>query len=213
MVRKIVEKVADEQLQKDLEKYRQRALELGATDAKIITTDNVLIDERVLAKCTYPKCPGYGTNVNCPPYAMGLDLVRKVVNNFRYAIFTKLEVPSDEIAGPETRDRNLTAPWRRKINEIISKIETEAFFDGYHLTLAFGSGPCKSILCPDTECSALIPGQPCRHPLRARTAMEGAGMDVFTMATKVGWDIYPIGEATLPSEVPYGLRLALVLIA
>ena len=213
MVRKIVEKVADEQLQKDLEKYRQRALELGATDAKIITTDNVLIDERVLAKCTYPKCSGYGTNANCPPYAMGLDLVRKVVNNFRYAIFTKLEVPSDEIAGLEARDRNLTVPWQRKINEIISKIETEAFFDGYHLTLAFGSGPCKSILCPDTECSALVPGQPCRHPLRARTAMEGAGMDVFTMATKVGWDIYPIGEATLPSEVPYGLRLALVLIA
>lgn len=213
MVRKIVEKVADEQLQKDLEKYRQRTLELGATDAKIITTDNVLIDERVLAKCTYPKCPGYGTNANCPPYAMGLDLVRKVVNNFRYAILTKLEVPSDEIADPEARDRNLTAPWRRKINEIISKIEAEAFFDGYHLTLAFGSGPCKSILCPDTECSALVPGQPYRHPLRARTAMEGAGMDVFTMATKVGWDIYPIGEATLPSEVPYELRLALVLIA
>ena len=38
MVRKIVEKVPDEQLQKDLEKYRQQALELGAKDTKIITT-------------------------------------------------------------------------------------------------------------------------------------------------------------------------------
>ena len=213
MVRKIVERVPDEQLQKDLEKYRQRALELGATDAKIITTDNVVVDERVLAKCTYPKCPGYGTNVNCPPYAMGPDLVRKVVNNFRYAIFTKLEVPSEKIAGAEARDKDLGAPWRRKINEIISKIEAEAFFDGYHLALAFGSGPCQSIFCPNTECRALVPGQPCPHRLRARSPMEGVGMDAFTMATKVGWDIYPIGEATLPSEVPYGLRLALVLIA
>jgi len=210
MVRKIVERVADEQLQKDLEKYRQRGLELGATDAKIITTDNILIDERVLAKCTYPKCPGYGTNINCPPYAMGLDLVRKVVNNFAYAIFVKLEVPSEEIAGAEARDRNLTAPARRKIAEIVSKIEAEAFFDGYHLTLAFGTGSCKGIFCPDTECSALVPGQPCRHPLRARCAMEGAGMDAFTMAAKVGWDIYPIGASISPSEVPCGLRLGLV---
>jgi hypothetical protein len=42
--------------------------------------------------------------------------------------------------------------------------------------------------------------------------MEGVGMDVYTMATKIGWDIYPIGDATLPSEVPHGLRLGLVFI-
>ena len=83
MVRKIVESVPDEQLHKDLEKYRQRAIELGATDAKIITTDMVVIDERVLAKCRYPKCRYYGTNANCPPYGMDLELVRKIVNNFR----------------------------------------------------------------------------------------------------------------------------------
>ena len=49
MVRKILVSVPDEVLQKDLEKYRQRAIELGATDAKIITTDKILIDERVRA--------------------------------------------------------------------------------------------------------------------------------------------------------------------
>ena len=98
MNRKIVEKVPEEQLQKDLEKYRQRAIEMGADDVKIITTDEVVIDERVLAKCTYPKCPGYGTNANCPPYAMSLDQVRKVIDNFNYALFVKLEVPSEHTA-------------------------------------------------------------------------------------------------------------------
>ena len=52
MVRKIAEKVPDEQLHKDLDKYRQQAIGFGSTDAKVITTDMVLIDERVLAKCT-----------------------------------------------------------------------------------------------------------------------------------------------------------------
>ena len=59
MVRKIVEKLPDDVLQRDLEKYRQRALELGAADAKIITTDIIALDERVRAKCTWPRCRGY----------------------------------------------------------------------------------------------------------------------------------------------------------
>ena len=73
MAHKILERVPEAQLQADLEKYCQRAIELGASDAKIIGTDDVIIDERVLAKCVYPKCHGYGTNANCPPYAMSLE--------------------------------------------------------------------------------------------------------------------------------------------
>ena len=212
MVRNIVESVPEAQLQEDLEKYRQRAIELGATDAKVITMDKVVIDERVLAKCTYPKCTRYGTNANCPPYAMSPDQVRKVVNNFRYAVFIKLEVPSEDIAGTEARDKDFTIPYVKKLAEITAKIEAEAFYDGYHLALAFGNGSCKTLFCPDIECSALVPGQACRHSLKARSSMEGGGMDCFTMAAKVGWNIYPIGPATSPSEVPYGLRLSLVLI-
>ncbi len=212
MARKILERVPEEQLQQDLEKYRQRAIELGATDAKIITMDKVVIDERVLAKCTYPKCPGYGTNVNCPPYAMSLDQVRKVVNNFSYAIFIKLDVPSKHTAGREAIDKNLSMPYRRKLSEIVAKIEAEAFYDGYHLALGFGSGTCKALFCPDNECRALVMGQPCPHRLKARSPMEGVGMDVYTMTAKAGWDIYPIGDNTSPSEVPYGLRLGLVFI-
>ena len=212
MVRKIVEKIPNEVLLQDLEKYRQRALELGATDAKIITTDMILIDERVRAKCIYPKCSRYGTNVNCPPYAMELDQVRKVVNNYRYAIFVKLDVPSEEEAGVEARERRLFVRGIAKLHEIVSKIEAEAFYDGYHLALGFASGSCKSAFCPDTDCSALVPGQPCRHPLRARASVEGVGMDAFTMAAKVGWDMYPIGASISPEDVPQGTKLGLVLI-
>ena len=212
MAQKIIAKIPQEQLQKDLEKYRQRALEMGATDAKVIGTDDIVIDERVLAKCTYPKCPGYGTNANCPPYAMDIDKIRKVANNFKYAIFVKLEVPPEDIAGKKAIEKDLTQPYRRKLAEIVAKIEAEAFYDGHHLALAFGNGSCKMLFCPNTECVALVPGQGCPHRLKARSPMEGVGMDAYTMATRVGWDIYPIGVATLPSEVPYGMRLALVLI-
>jgi len=212
MVRKIVEKIPDEVLQQDLERYRQRALQLGATDAKIITTDMILIDERVLAKCTYPRCAFYGTNANCPPYAMEPALVRRIVNNFRYAIFNMIQVPSKDIAGPEAREKRLSIPSQIKNHEIVARIETEAFYDGYHLALGFADGPCKNAFCPNTECSALVTGQSCKHFPMARAAMEAVGMDAFTMAAKVGWDIYPIGRTLPPSEVPHGTKLGLVLI-
>ena len=90
MVRKITDNIPNKRLRKDLEKLRQRAVEIGATDAKIITADMVIIDERVRAKCIYPKCEYYGTSAHCPPHAMDLEQVRKIVNSFRYAIFTML---------------------------------------------------------------------------------------------------------------------------
>lgn len=212
MTRKILERVPEAQLQADLEKYCQRAIELGATDAKIIGIDDVIIDERVLAKCVYPKCPGYGTNANCPPYAMSLDDTRKLIKKFNHAIFVKIDVPAEHTAGKEAIDKNLGNPYRQKISEIVARLESEAFHDGYHLALAFGSGSCKSLLCPNKECDVLVPGKGCPHRLKARSPMEAVGMDVYTMAARAGWDIYPIGDATKPSEVPHGLRLGLVFI-
>jgi predicted metal-binding protein len=212
MTRKILEHVPEAQLQADLEKYRKRAIELGASDAKTIGMDDVIIDERVLAKCVYPKCPGYGTNVNCPPHAMSLDDTRKLISRFSHAVFVKIDVPSEHTAGKQAIEKNLGSPYRRQISEIIAKLEAEAFHDGYHLALAFGSGSCKALLCPDKECDVLVPGKGCPHRLKARSPMEAVGMDVYTMAVRAGWDIYPIGDATDPSAVPYGLRLGLVLI-
>ena len=212
MARKILEHIPEAQLQEDLEKYRRRAIELGATDAKIISMDDVVIDERVVAKCVYPKCPGYGTNVNCPPYAMTPDETRKLVNKFHYAIFVKIEVPAEHIAGKEAIEKQLVNPYRRKLAEIVARLESETFHDGYHLALAFGSGSCKMFFCPDKECEVLVPGHGCPHRLKARSPMEAVGMDVYTMAAKAGWDIYPIGDSTNPSEVPHGLRLGLVFI-
>lgn len=202
MVRKFTEKVSGEQLQKDLERYRKRAIELGASDAKVITTDMVILDERVRAKCMYPKCQSYGTNMNCPPYTPNLDQIRKIVENYKYAILFKLDVPSEDIAGPLARKSRAYMPYSLKRAEIVAKLEAEAFHDAYHLALGFGGGSCKSRYCPDVECDALKLGQACRAPLKARASMEAMGMDVYTMARRAGWDIYPIGQRGTLRTVP-----------
>lgn len=212
MVRKIQETVPNEVLKQDLEKYRKKTLELGASDVKAITTDMIIFDERTRAKCLYPRCPNYGTNVNCPPFAPEVSFFERITKKYQYGIFFMLRVPPQEIAGDEALKKSLPRIGSRKVCEIVAKIESEAFYDGYELALGFAGGPCKPVFCPDVECSALTPGQPCRHALKARASMDGVGMNVYRMATKVGWDIYPIGRSTTPSDVPHGTRLGLVLI-
>jgi hypothetical protein len=46
------------ELQEDLAHYAQEAIRVGATDAKPIRASDVVIDERVRAKCMIPKCFG-----------------------------------------------------------------------------------------------------------------------------------------------------------
>ena len=119
MAEKIIDVVPEEHLKQDMEKYRKRAIKLGATDAKIIPAKMTVLDERVVAKCNYPKCPSYGTNINCPPHAMSVDEVRKVINNFRYGVLVKIEVPPEHIAGKETRVKKRVSPYSRKLAEMI----------------------------------------------------------------------------------------------
>ena len=208
-----VGKIPRERLQKDLLKYKKQAIEMGATDAKVVSSEAVVIDERVVAKCAYPRCTGYGTNATCPPYAMSPDEMRKVVKKYKYGLFIKIEVPSHDITGAEALEKKLLLPYIKKINEVIAKIEAQAFYDGHYLALGLGSGSCRTIFCGDIECAALESGKSCTHPFQARSSMEAVGIDCFAMATLVGLDIYPIGRETKPEEIPYGLRLGLVLIA
>ncbi len=212
MVRIIHEMVDEDGLKRALESYRRRAIELGATDARVIHADAVIIDDRVRAKCMYPRCRSYGTNANCPPYCMGLDEMRRLIASYKWAVFFKFEVSTRELAGPEARKKRLTIPTQKKCHEIVSKIESEAFTDGYYLAVGFAAGPCKNVFCPDDECSALVPGGACRHPLRARPSMEAVGMDAFRMAAKLGWEVYPIGASTAPTDVAHGVRLGIVMI-
>ena len=197
----------------DLEKYRLLAIELGASDAKIIKSNQVIIEHRVLGKCKIPMCVQYGMSMNCPPHAPTPDEVRKMVKEYRYGVFIRLIIPSVRIAGAAALEGKITAIDRRKINEIVAEVESQAFYEGHYLAMGFAGGSCRSSLCNGLECSALTTKNGCRHGLKARPSMEGVGMNVFQMARNMGWEIHPIGRRTLPDEIPHGNRLGLVMIA
>jgi predicted metal-binding protein len=212
MAKKIAEKVSEEQLRADLEKYRQLAFGMGAKDAKVITTDMVKIDERVRAKCLYPKCRHYGTNANCPPYSLKPRQTQRIVRSYKYALLIKIEIAPELIAGEKAREERLYVPSAAKLREMVSRIEAEAFYDGYYLALGFANGSCKEVFCHNQDCQALLPGKACRQVLRATSSLEAVGIDAMATAVKAGWEVYAIGRSTLPAEIPFGVRLGMVLI-
>lgn len=209
-VRKIEIEIPDEQLKKDLEKYREEACRLGATDSKLITTDMIPVDERVSLKCRIPVCFGYGTSANCPPHTITASELRELIKKYRHAIFFKLEVEASVIVrNPETILERAGA--YKKIFEIVSAIESTAFYDGYYLAIGFAAGSCKSTYCYKVECSVLE-GKRCGHELRVRPSMEAVGIDAYKLATKVGWEVYPIGSDCHPQDIPKGTLMGLVIV-
>jgi predicted metal-binding protein len=210
---RILEDIQISRVKQDLERYRTMAIQIGALDAVIISSDEIIIDERVRAKCIYPKCGLYGLSINCPPYAPDLGLIRKIISNYHYAILFCLKDETGALIGPEFRNHiGKENPAIVFLNTICSEIESRAFYEGYHLSLAFGQGSCKSFWCPNQPCAALQPNTRCRFPLKARSSMEAVGIDVFTMAARQGWEIYPCGERIKREDLPHVLLVGLVLV-
>ena len=190
-------------LREDAERYCARAMQLGATDAKVIRTEDVIIDERARAKCHFPTCSHYNTNLNCSPYTPAVDEVRTLLSRYRYAVLFKIDVASGSLEDFNRASRSV-------IMNAVWKLESEAFYDGHYLAVGFGGVGCKDIFCPTQECQALT-GKGCRHPFIARPNMHAMAIDVFATAARAGWTLYPVGTscdlATIPSLSSIGILL------
>ncbi len=220
-----VTNVDEQQIQEDLKRYQAMASELGASDARIIGTDCLVIQERVRAKCSIPKCAEYGTNLHCPPYSPNAKEMMEIVKDFRYGIAVKIEIDPEYTAGAVIqrcylkseidKERHYLTLGKKykKMFFVVSEIESKAFYDGYYLAMGFASGSCKNIFCFKKECQGLKPGEGCRNPLRARPSMEAVGFDAFGMAKYLGWTMYSIGGKSQPEDVPSASLLGLILIA
>jgi predicted metal-binding protein len=184
-----------ETLQADLERYCQIALELGASGATIMPASDVTVDERVRLKCQIPRCPRAGETPNCPPNAPDLDLVRKALSRYHWAILIKCDVkPIADYAPKKTgtkEEQRKTLLFHQKSAEIIAKLEYQAYKDGYHLAMGLGGGSCKDYLCQGVLCQFLDSGR-CRFPQRSRPAMEAMGIDVTSLINKAGWKLYAL---------------------
>jgi predicted metal-binding protein len=162
-----------------LEKFCDLARQLGAVDAKVISPKNVFTGQWVRWKCQYG-CSEYGKHLTCPPHSPTPDVTRKVLDEYQYAILLRGE---------------RTAPLRA----IGAELELRLFLAGYYKAFALLCGPCSSC----GTCAIMDDykeGEPdykvrCRHPEKARPAMEAAGIDVFATTRAAGFPIEVISTA------------------
>jgi predicted metal-binding protein len=205
--------VGDEAARADVERYRELALELGASEAAVVPASSVIIDERVRLKCVVPRCLRAGETPNCPPYAPDLDLVRRALSRFSWAILFKCDVePIEEYTprrGATKAEQRRTLLFHRQGADVVCALERQAYKDGYHLALGFGGGSCKDYLCQGMLCQFLDSGR-CRFPHRARPAMEAVGIDVIALINEVGWQAYALVDEL--SRIPCAITVGIVFV-
>ena len=180
------------------ERFRQLveiALRAGAKAAKIIPTRMVVVDERVRLKCEVPRCAKYNQYLTCPPHVMSVAIFSGILSHYNWCLLVQVEAEdvdsSDKCAGriagfvlKENLRRHY--PYQLKLFKIIEMVEAAAFKKGMRFAAGFTGGEC--VLCE--RCVDNKASDACRHPFRARPAMEGVGIDVLQTAQNAGLPIH-----------------------
>ncbi len=205
-------------LEDDLCRFREMAIELGSSAAEIVPVSLVVVQERVWMKCLVPRCPMAGRTPHCPPNTPQPEFMRKVFSQYQKALVFRrdLKPVADYTRISETQDAptggHRRRPFHKQTWEILGQLESHIQSKGYDLAMGFGGGCCNSNLCEMAPC-AVSQDQACRHPLRARPSMEAVGIDVFDLASKLGWDAYMIRRVEPnPEEIPSGISVGLILV-
>jgi predicted metal-binding protein len=211
MIRKITSDMNAKTLEEDLVKYREKAIELGASQAKIVLAEEIPVDERVTLKCRIPRCFGYGAGAHCPPNALKPSELQELLKKYKWAIFFIKDVPAEVIARNKETIKERVAVYQ-EIYKIVSSLESMAFYDGHYLAFGFAAGSCRHTFCGQQKDCQAMQGDKCRFPLIARPSMEAVGIDVYKMVAEADWDIYPIGSGAKPEEIPKGTLAGIVIV-
>ena len=109
---------------KRFSEFVEVALRAGATAAKIIPSEWVVIDERVRFKCEVPRCAGYGQFLTCPPYVMSVDAFSKIRSGYKWGLLVQVEVKNIDSMDKGKGRIESSHPERKY--QITSSLQTQA---------------------------------------------------------------------------------------
>jgi predicted metal-binding protein len=175
--------------------FIETALKAGATAAKMIPSQRVVIDERVRLKCEVPRCAGYGQFLTCPPHVMSVETFSRIRPRYKWGLLVQVEAKDiDSTDKGKGRIDNtvlkentkLHRPFKLKLLEVVEAVEAAAFKEGMRFATGFVGGSCA--LCE--RCVEDKNSEACRHPFRARPPMEAVGIDDVKTAKHAGLPIH-----------------------
>lgn len=216
--------VAEADFWKNLENYRKFALDIGATDAKVVSTKDIPQDRRAYyILCLFPSCRWLNTNANCPKHeTFPFETAKRFIADYRYAIVFKVFPPKMDgvpdvgkidldmyytMGGQEAPDKAMLARnivRLRILGEMTRRIRAEAYYGGYILTAPIGYGPCLVEKCADErKCQALKPAGMCKFVDVQPCGSGTLYIDYHNLARNLGWgELQPSGNCVFPEDVP-----------
>jgi predicted metal-binding protein len=178
-VRKITAYIDQKQLGEDLKSLLQITVNEGAGLAAIINAKDVIFDSEIKAQAdeddSFPSIHW--------PLKYTKDNIEDAISAYEKGIFFQV-LPDSEMpsygGGPISNEKHRMLYF--KVFDIAAKIESTAFYLGYHLAVGLGSGNCRSIFCAEEKrCSAMIKGAKCIHPYKGRPSLEAVGINASLM--------------------------------
>lgn len=126
------------------------------------------------------------------------DSIREALGRYDLALVLRLEHGTGSSDVETNRGYSAEDPSRKRIYEVVGKLEAVCFYAGHYLSMGLAAGNCKDVFCGnEKKCQALTPGKPCRYPLRARASVEACGLDPGQVAERAGWDDNDTGSSLI----------------
>jgi predicted metal-binding protein len=195
---RVISMVQRKNAPKKFDFLKKLALDKGAVEAKVISANQIVIEDRVVLKCR-SGCPSYGKKLTCPPFVPTVSEFRKMLKNYTHALLIKFGVEAeadDEVSRNYLRfqyDPNASKDQKEKVTKFLSdhakdrsrmhlailELEKAAFTQGYAFAMGL-FGPCY--LCE--ECN--VKNGVCIHPTMARFAEHAVGVNVKKTTEKAG---------------------------
>ena len=151
----------------------EKAIVLGALDAKLTETDRIVFDPRSHFKCRFG-CNRWGKYWTCPPHvALSPEMFMEAFKKYKKALVIKTPDP--------------------KLGQDVSlAIEKEAM-------LAYGS-PFAFAMALCVQCEECSYPEPCRFPHLARPSMDCYGVDIGKTIEPLGFKVeFDPGGKLLPT--------------
>jgi predicted metal-binding protein len=156
--------------------FDEFALKLGIDTAVHFDAAMLMPEERIRNYCADNLCGCYGQNYMCPPQAGSIEETRARLGGYKRGILVECSTPLDV-----KRDIKGLKKTKLDFHRKILKIENYLKENGASRVLGLIGGNCS--LC-EPCCSQT--GKPCAHTDRARSSLEGQGIDVMELRRKLG---------------------------
>jgi predicted metal-binding protein len=149
-------------LKNSLNRLAEKAVALGASEARVISTEQIVFDSRSFLKCRFG-CNRWGRYWTCPPHLnLSPEMFREAFGKYTSALVIKSAEPN---VG----------------QKVTVEIEKEAMMVS-GCTYAFAM-----VLC--VACEDCAYPEPCRYPHLARPSMDAYGIDIGRTAESMGFKV------------------------